>query len=117
MQNNISQPELNTYIEEEIVLPNIKEEVEKLIKNKKLWKKTSIIINTLSQISSAIATILTFSGAIFDYKLISFFAGSINILSLLLLLFSKYADTQENRCLEELSKIPIYKRYRNINIY
>jgi hypothetical protein len=109
---NITSPELNTYIEEQVILPSIQQEVELLIKSKKVWFKISIVTETLSQICAAVATILSFSSGIFQYQILSFLAGSINILSLMLLLFSKYSTDKSKQCLAELEKIPTFNLIR-----
>lgn len=112
MQNNITNSELQTYVEEQVILPDIQKQVELLIKSKNIWQLISTICETLSQIASASATILTFSSAMYDYKLLSFLAGSVNSISLLLLLFSNYANKKSNLALNELEKIPIINLIR-----
>lgn len=104
---SITHPELETYIEEQVVLPNIQKVVESLVKNKTIWQKVSIVTETLSQICSSIATVLSFSSGIYNYTILSFLAGTINIISLLLLLFSNYSDKKYRQCIAELEKIPI----------
>lgn len=109
---NITHSELNTYIEEQVVLPSIQKEVESLIKYKKVWQYVSIISESSSQIFSAVATVLSFSAGFYKLELLSFLSGIINILSLLLLLFSKYSNEKGTKCLEQLQKIPIFSIIR-----
>lgn len=115
MNNNITHGELQTYLEEQVVLPSIQQEVEKLIKSKKIWYYLSIISETISQICSAIATILSFSAGFYQLSILSFLSGIINIISLLLLLFTKYCNEQNNRCITQLQKIPIFNIIRQNN--
>ncbi len=109
---NITIPELNTYIQEEVVLPDIKQEVERLIKSKNRWLLLSVILDVISHISSAIATVLSFSAGFYKLELLAFLSGIINIVSLLSLLFSKYCNEQNKKNIEQLQKIPILNIFR-----
>lgn len=109
---NITHLELETYIEEQVVLPNIQSNVESLMRNKTRWQRVSTVSETLSQIFMCIATILSFSSGIYSYQILSFLAGVSNIISLLLLLFSNYSDKKSRQCIVELEKIPILNLMR-----
>lgn len=107
---NITQPELHTYLEEQVILPSVQQEVERLIKSKKIWLIVSAVTEVLSHICSAIASVLTFAAGFYKLELLSFLSGVINVISLLLLLFSKFSNEKHKHCIEQLQNIKIFNR-------
>jgi len=111
--NTLTIPELINTVEEQVILPDLQQEIIQLIKNKRRWNFVRVLTETTSQICGAIATILSFSSGIYKYDILSFLAGSINILSLLLLLFSNYSEKQVKKALDELEQIPVIGHLTN----
>ena len=104
--SHISLNELKQIIEEELINPNIKKEIEKLINSRNNWKNISNICETSGQILLVGSTIMTFSSSIYKNNIsLAFIAGSLNVTSISLLKFSSYAageSIERNKLLNDL---------------
>jgi len=94
MNSIVLSSEIQKYIEENIINPDIVDEITTLVSSKKKWKKISDITEALGHVFLAITTILAFTSGIYDYKIISFFTGCTGTISLSLLRFSVYASKE-----------------------
>lgn len=95
MVQTISSGQLKNYIEEELINPNIENDIEKLIKSKNMWKSTSNICETTGQVLLVGSTILTFASSVYkNIVVLSFIAGCTNVSAISLLKFSTYAANE-----------------------
>jgi hypothetical protein len=102
-------------IRKELVAPSYYFDVKYNIRSKTRWKIASDVIEFFAQILVGASTILAFSAGYFDDKILSFIAGAIGTLALVMLRFAVYAmneskerTIQVNKLLEKLGieKIP-----------
>lgn len=97
MMHQLQLGELRTTVENELINPDIKEEVIELLKSRKKWKKISNITETMGQVLIAVSTILAFAGGVYDENTgLAFAAGCVSTTSLALLNFSKYSLGESN---------------------
>ena len=98
--------ELQDTIHNDIINPNIKQEIENLLLSRNKWRKVSNITETSGNIMIVLATIFSFSSGVYkDIETLSFVAGCINVMSLSLLKFSEYSSKESeerNKLLNDL---------------
>ena len=95
--------ETKIYIVEKLIEPSYKDDIEKLIIDKKRWKCTGITFETVSKIMVAISGVFSFSSGYFQNPMLSFISGSIATLSLALLQFSGFSYSQNKKTGEDLN--------------
>jgi hypothetical protein len=117
--------EVKIKIVHDLIEPFYLEDIKSLIRNKKCWKLSGQIFETVSKILVAVGGIVSFSSGYFNDPILSFFAGSISTLSLATLQFSSFAYMENKKQSQDLNVllkklnidiIPILeKRYDSIN--
>jgi hypothetical protein len=104
--NTLTAGELHTMIEEQVINPNISDEVKSLLGSRNKWRRVSNICETSGQVLILASTILAFASGVYKCNdSLSFAAGCVNVASISLLKFSGYASnesTERNKILNEL---------------
>jgi hypothetical protein len=95
--------ETKIYIVEQLIEPSFKDDIKKLITDKKCWKCTGITFETVSKIMVAISGVFSFSSGYFQNPMLSFISGSIATLSLALLQFSGFSYSQNKKTGQDLN--------------
>ena len=118
--------EVKIKIVHDLIEPFYLDDIKSLIKNKKCWKRSGQIFETVSKILVAIGGIVSFSSGYFNDPILSFFAGTISTLSLATLQFSSFAYLENKKQSQDLNVllkklnidiIPILeKRYDSLTI-
>lgn len=118
--------EVKIKIVHELIEPFYLDDIKSLIKNKKCWKRSGQIFETVSKILVAIGGIVSFSSGYFNDPILSFFAGTISTLSLATLQFSSFAYLENKKQSQDLNVllkklnidvIPILeRRYDSVNV-
>ena len=78
-------------IKQELVDPNLYNDVKYNIRSKSRWKFIADISETFAQVFLCASVVLSFASGSFDEKILSFIAGAFGACSLSLLLFSSYS--------------------------
>lgn len=98
--------DLRNTVENELINPDIKEEVICLLKSRKRWKLVSNVTETTGQVIIVVSTILAFASGVYkDNNVLSFAAGCTGTTSLALLNFSKYALSESNERTNTLNSL------------
>lgn len=97
--------DLREYVENEVICPEVTREISQLIKTRDKWKIVCNVTEISGHICTAIATVLAFSSGVYSYEVLSYLAGCINIISLVLLRFSSYAEKESRNRNERLNAI------------
>lgn len=118
--------EVKIKIVHELIEPFYLDDIKSLIKNKKCWKRSGQIFETVSKILVAIGGIVSFSSGYFNDPILSFFAGTISTLSLATLQFSSFAYLENKKQSQDLNVllkklnidvIPVLeRRYDSVNV-
>lgn len=95
--------EIKLKIIHEIIEPFYIHDISSKIRNKKCWKRTGQIFETVSKVLVAVGGIISFSSGYFNDPLLSFFAGAISTLSLATLQFSSFAYSENKKQGQELN--------------
>lgn len=89
--------ELHTRVEENIINPDINDEIESLVSSRNKWKRVSNIAETSGQLLLLAATMLSFASGVYKCNdSLSFAAGCVNAASISFLRFSSYASNESN---------------------
>ena len=105
MLNALTREDLREIVEEDIINPNIKKEIEKLVKHGKNWRITSIVCKTIGHVLVVISAALSFAGAVYNQiQALSFAAGTISVMSMALIIFSNFASNESKNCDIALNK-------------
>lgn len=94
--HTLTNDEVQTIIEEQVINPNINESITSLLKSRNVWKKISNITETLGHTLTVGSTILAFASGVYNIDSLAFVAGCFSIGSLSLLNFSNYASNKSN---------------------
>jgi hypothetical protein len=118
---HLTEEELHTTIEEQVVNPDIKDNIINLLKSKNKWRKVSNIFETLGNGLIVIATILSFTSGVYKNESVAYAAGCTNVISLSFLKFGDYAlneSEERNKLLNDLltrvNVKPIIPEVRNV---
>jgi hypothetical protein len=84
-------PELISRIEKNLVEPNYYNDVKTNIRFRDIYKKVGDTAETLSQIALGISAIVAFSAGFFSINILSFIAGCLGTISIVLSKFSSYS--------------------------
>lgn len=90
-------------IVKELIEPLYVNDVKGAIDNKKCWKTTSRIFETISKILVAGSSIVSFASGYFGYPVLGFISGSISTVSVAMLQFATYASRENKKVTEELN--------------
>jgi sensor c-di-GMP phosphodiesterase-like protein len=105
MLAEISDTELQQFIENELINPNLLSECKDLLRSQKLWKNVTNYTETSSHICIVIATILSFASGVYKEEALSFSAGCVSTISLSLLNFSKFANDESKERNKKLNNL------------
>lgn len=97
--------EIKIKIVHELIEPFYLDDIQSIIKNKKCWKTSGQIFETVSKILVAIGGIVSFSSGYFNDPILSFLAGSISTLSLATLQFSSFAYMENKKQSQDLNTL------------
>lgn len=101
--NKISEDIIND-IKNKLVEPSYKTEVERLLYEKKNWKKSGQVFEVSSKVFLALGSIISFSAGFYqDIPILSFVSGSVSVVSLSLLQFSSFCYLEHKRQSNELN--------------
>jgi len=101
--NKISEDIIND-IKNRLVEPSYKTEVERLLYEKKNWKKSGQVFEVSSKVFLALGSIISFSAGFYqDIPILSFVSGSVSVVSLSLLQFSSFCYLEHKRQSNELN--------------
>lgn len=101
--SNISEIVIND-IKNRLVEPSYKSEIERLLLEKKNWKKSGQVFEVSSKVFLAVGSIVSFAAGFYqDIPIISFVSGSISVISLSLLQFSSFCYLEHKRQSNELN--------------
>lgn len=95
--------EIKIKIVHELIEPFYVNDIKSIIKNKKCWKLSGQVFETVSKILVAIGGIVSFSSGYFNDPILSFFAGSISTLSLATLQFASFAYMENKKQGQDLN--------------
>ncbi|XWV25557.1 hypothetical protein QJ856_gp0197 [Tupanvirus deep ocean] len=101
-QTNI---DLVNKIRTELVEKTYFDDVKYNIKSKSRWKITGDVTEALSHILTGVAAVLAFAAGFFDYKELSFVAGCLGTISIVLLQFSSYATKESKERTQQVNRI------------
>jgi len=100
---NISDIVIND-IKNRLVEPSYKTEIERLLFEKKNWKKSGQVFEVSSKVFLAVGSIVSFAAGFYqDIPIISFVSGTISVVSLSLLQFSSFCYLEHKRQSNELN--------------
>ena len=96
-----------------LLTKNFESNVGRLLQSKDKWNRVSQWTESIGQMIAASGVLLSFASGFFDIRYLSFVSGSINVLAIALLRYSKYAEHEMvertetlNQLLEHLSVKP-----------
>jgi hypothetical protein len=90
--NTLTAAELHTTIEDQVINPDILDEIKSLLSSRNRWRKVSNISETSGQLFMIASTVLAFASGVYKCNdSLSFAAGSVNVGSIALLKFGTYA--------------------------
>lgn len=98
---NLTNEQLRTEIEDNIINPTIESEIKKLIKSRTKWKNISHYTELIGYILIVISTIFAFISI--EYFVFNFITGCLNTAALALLKFSDYANNESREQTEVLN--------------
>ncbi|XWV26896.1 hypothetical protein QJ857_gp0154 [Tupanvirus soda lake] len=101
-QNNI---DLVNKIRTELVEKTYFNDVKYNIKSKSRWKIVGDIAEAISHILTGVSAVLAFAAGFFDYKELSFVAGCLGTISLVLFQFSYYATKESKERTKQVNRI------------
>lgn len=76
---------------------NYKDDIKEMIYGKKCWRRTGMTFETMSKVTLAIGSLLSFSSGYFNSNVLSFISGSISVISLALLQFGSFGFQQSKK--------------------
>jgi|LauGreDrversion4_2_1035121.scaffolds.fasta_scaffold446845_2 hypothetical protein len=97
--------EVKIKIVHELIEPFYLDDIESIIRNKKCWRTSGQVFETLSKVLVAIGGIVSFSSGYFNDPILSFLAGSISTLSLATLQFSSFAYMENKKQSQDLNTL------------
>lgn len=106
MIHQLTSGELHTMIEEQVINPDITNEIKSLLSSRNKWRTVSNISETSGQVFIVASTMLAFASGVYKCNdSLSFAAGCVNVASISLLKFSSYAaneSAERNKLLNKL---------------
>ncbi len=93
MTNNITNALIDK-INKELIEPTYYDDIKNNLYGRSKWKTISDITETISKILAGITTVLAFAAGFFDMSFLSFMAGCLGTISLVLLQFSSYCSNE-----------------------
>lgn len=89
----------------ELIEPSYYSDVKEMLEGRKCWRITSDVFTTLSKISVGFASVFSFASGTYQNQTFSFVAGSVSVISLILLQFSSYAAKESKEKTDGLNLI------------
>lgn len=104
--HSLTAGELHTMIEEQVINPNMTDEIKSLLRSRNKWRRVSNISETSGQLLMLGSTMLAFASGVYKCNdSLSFAAGCVNVASISMLKFATYASNESierNKLLNEL---------------
>ena len=94
---------LKAKILDEIIEPYYYADIDHVLSDKKCWRVTGSIFETISKILVSFGAILSFSSGYYNYATLSFISGATSTISLAFLQFSAFCYKEEKRNMNELN--------------
>lgn len=92
------------YIKNSLIEPSYKTEVERLLAEKKNWKKSGQVFEVSSKVFLALGSIISFAAGFYqEIPILSFVSGTVSVVSLSLLQFSSFCYLEHKRQSNELN--------------
>ncbi len=96
---------IKVQIMKDLIEPMYISDVKSAIKEKKCWKFTGQVFETLSKVLVAIGGIISFSSGYYSNPTLGFVAGSVSTVSLAMLQFSSFSYGQNKKQSSELNML------------
>jgi hypothetical protein len=104
MQHSVSE-ELKEQIVRELIEPCYYSDITHVIHDKKCWKLTGSIFETISKILVSGGAIMSFASGYYLYPTMSFVSGAVSTISVAFLQFSSYCYKEQKRNAMELNEL------------
>ena len=92
-----------THIINNIIKPNYINEINDSTKYRNLWKKRGMRLETCSKFFIGLGSIMSFASGVYGYQTLSFVAGAISTISLVLLQYSNFAYKESKKATQDLN--------------
>ena len=92
-----------THIINNIIKPNYINEIKDSTKYRNLWKKRGMRLETCSKFFIGLGSIMSFASGVYGYQTLSFVAGAISTISLVLLQYSNFAYKESKKATQDLN--------------
>ena len=89
----------------ELVEPCYYSDVKEMMNERKIWRKTGNIFESLSKILVGCSSIISFAAGIYDYQLLLFASGTTCVMSLVAMQYSSYSFKESKDRTMELNKL------------
>lgn len=96
-------PDWRKEIVDKIVKKNYVKEINDFIQNRRRWKKHGRNFETGSKIFIGIGSILSFASGVYDSKELSFAAGAISVISMVLLQYATFSYRESSKSTQDLN--------------
>ena len=90
-------------IQTRLLQPNYMMEIREFLTRRTCWRKAGIGFETTSKVLVGIGSVVSFSAGVYGSTTLSFVAGSISTLSLVMLQLSSYSYRESKEATEELN--------------
>jgi hypothetical protein len=95
--------ELKEIILKQLIEPSYYGDVKETIKGRKCWRVSGHVFESMSKILLAASGVISFAAGVYDYKILSFVAGTLSTISLATFQFSLYSFKQHKKNSMELN--------------
>ena len=96
-------PDWRKEIVDMIIKKNYVKEIEDFIETRRKWKKHGRNFETGSKIFIGIGSILSFASGVYDNKELSFIAGAISVISMVLLQYATFSYRESSKSTQDLN--------------
>ena len=86
-----------------LIEPNYKSDISSSLKLKKKFKLVGLTLESLSKLFLGISSVTSFASGIYKYQLLSFFAGTSSVISLVLLQYSSFSYRESKKITNEIN--------------
>jgi hypothetical protein len=97
---------MDTIIENQIINPDLNDEIYNLLRSRNKWRLVSNISETTGHILTVAATILSFASGVYKCNdSLAFASGCVNVSAISILKFSSYASGESNERNKQLNSL------------
>ena len=105
--NNYDSLEISDELKRDILInliePNYKSDITASLKLKRKFKLFGLTFESLSKLFLGISSVTSFASGIYKYQLLSFFAGTSSVISLVLLQYSSFSYRESKKITNEIN--------------